>query len=202
MRRFCRDPWAMVQTKLVIRFHITQSCQNSLASFEWTILLLGVGKLMLNLLVWPNFLQFPGRYLFFYLFLLFILAPVASRNWKIKYFTRSFFIYNQIKSMDFYYIIALDTCVPLIFYFKIRRWLAFNEQSYTSCHITILFYPLSASFLHTPTTWSFFSCAFWNTLHDEPSWYVSIFHSIRFLITVLFDVAIMRLSTSLFKSPF
>ena len=58
--------------------------------------------------------------------------------------------------MDFYYIIALDTCVPLIFYFKIRRWLAFNEESYTSCHITILFYPLlQASCTHQQHDLSF-----------------------------------------------
>ena len=56
------------------------------------------------------------------------------------------------------------------------------------------------NFPQPQTTWSTLSCVFLHNLHNEYSWFASIFHFTKFVLIIWFCPAIERLSVSFFKS--
>ena len=58
------------------------------------------------------------------------------------------------------------------------------------------------SLLQPPTTWSILSSAFLHSLHNVSFWLLSIFALTKFVFIIWFCAATIRLSVSLFKSPF
>ena len=66
----------------------------------------------------------------------------------------------------------------------------------------LLLYSFCASLLQPLTIWSILSPTFLHILHKESPWLLSIFYLTRFVLILWFWVATIRLSVSLFKSPF
>ena len=66
----------------------------------------------------------------------------------------------------------------------------------------LLLYSFCASSLQPLTIWSLFWSTFLHTLHKEFPWLLSFFGLTRFVLILWFWAATVRLSVSLFKSPF
>ena len=136
-------------------------------------------------------------------YLLLIIIPTVSTNCKFNDFARPIFLNsnNQI-----WFPIDLNTeipCslklfrlfpIPLISYFKIAL---------LDLRLTYLFpYSFYASLLHSLPTWFKLPFAFLHNLHNESFLLLSIFDLTKFALLLWFYAAILRLSISLFKSPF